>query len=358
MVRGPRKPVARRRPARRQGASRNGQRTQATKVLAQGVAKVTPQPFSSDVTFDAGQGLDATIPKHLPLPRPVAGYTVVRLTKRFTSGQALMVFGTFSNEFQASGQAKPYSSAWSQAIAVGTSSFGTTLNANTTNWDAFLMPGGLFESAQASIVPAAYTIQIMNPEALQTTTGIVYGSVMRQKFMPTLLSRTGQTYRDQLIATNPPRLCSAAKLALRGVTVNLAPFNMSALADFRQTKQETTAAGAGVDGDVQFSSGGTAFLPVEAEGFQPAYVINPSSISLEYLVTVEYRVRFDPFNMAAASHKMYPSAPLSVWDQAVRMADNLGHGIRDIAEVVANNGEAVGAAVRAGRVIARAAAAA
>jgi len=74
-------------------------------------------------------------------------------------------------------------------------------------------------------------------------------------------------------------------------------------------------------------------------------IYNPGGATLELLITVEYRVRFDLDHPASASHKYHPIASDSTWDKMTRGAVALGNGVMDIADVVANTGMAVGRAI-------------
>lgn len=69
------------------------------------------------------------------------------------------------------------------------------------------------------MAPAAFSIQIMNSEAVQTSSGITYiGHIGRIKTIPGFdadLTLTGKGFGDNFIAYNGPRLCSAAKLAFK-----------------------------------------------------------------------------------------------------------------------------------------------
>lgn len=322
------------------GKAQPASRSQATHVLAQGVAGPATQVFGSDVTFDGRRGLKATDPVHLPLPRPVAPYTVIRINKRFSSNHRILVFGTYRNTVNPNND-----DSWSMVCCAGTSATTGAIGGSTTNWKVWFMPS--LAQQGLTLVPAAYTVQCMNPAALQSTSGIAYASMTRQQLNWYESGLTGAAFEDQLIQVNPPRLLSAAKLSLRGVEADLMPASMSQLSEFRPATVSNTSAGSGADGDVQFNSAGTDVSHIQPDGFLPVYVVNPTPITLEFLVTVEYRVRFNVGNLAAASHRQYPHAPLNVWDRAVQAANNLGHGVRDIAEVVANAGQAYNAASEA-----------
>jgi len=228
---------------------------------------------------------------------------------------------------------------WSSIVAMGVDdNAGWTLPVNGAgsggNGNARLFVQDADPTTDGTMVPSAVTVQIMNGEALQTTSGVV--EMARLRYMPDLASTTDTwaDYSGAAMALNPPRLCSAAKLAMRGVTCDLLPFNMNTLSDFTRSD---TAHG---NGTANLSSANLGF-----EGFAPMLVRNSSEINLTYLVTVEYRTRFDPSNPACASHIHHKAVPESAWDNLISGMSQEGHGIVDIADAVAETGEAVGGAV-------------
>jgi len=170
----------------------------------------------------------------------------------------------------------------------------------------------------------------MNGAALATNAsgGIAY--IGKLKSLPSLANstRTWEAFSDEFISYNYPRLCSGGKLALRGVTVSAVPYNMSDLADFQPMFTYSTA---GFTWD-----GGTGESGIEHCGFAPIVISKDSDMTLQVLVTVEWRVRFDPSNPAQASHKLYkPSSDLQ-W--AKHVAEETMRGTEDIAEFVADAG--------------------
>ena len=132
----------------------------------------------------------------------------------------------------------------------------------------------------ATLTPAAFSVQLMNPGALQTTSGVVYEG--RFKTIPEFDLGTGlaaQQFGENFVAYNNP-LCI----------------------------------------------------------YQP----NVGSLELQLLVTCEWRVRFDPTNPAQATHTMHKPSTDQQWHQAVSTAMSTGNGVKDIVEVVAALGKTVG----------------
>lgn len=276
---------------------------------------------------------DAFHMAHLPLPRPTGPYTVIRTTQLVTSSAPLMILGpTWDNAQGKWTNVMAYAALdlakkWSDANNVYQYTF---QNMKNSSWSA------------AQVCPAAFSVQLMNPNALQTTKGIVYGGRVRtawkaQPHEDDLPSTTA----NQFISYNMPRLMASAKLAFRGVQVDGVPFNMSRLADFtnlQSTDPGSTAIGSGT---------------WDFTGFNPQFYYNPDSINLQFLVCCEWRVRFDPSNPAQASHIQHSHAEESIWMRVLHAAEAAGNGVVDIADKVANTGNAIfgasASAYRAGR---------
>lgn len=276
---------------------------------------------------------DAFHMAHLPLPRPTGPYTIIRTTQLVTSDAPLMVFGPTWDDTKGE---------WTNLMAYGlldrTKSWSTANNVYQYTFES--MKNGSWDAVQ--VTPAAFSVQLMNPGALQTTSGIVYGGRIRTSWKVTDHgSDTGDTVANQFISYNMPRLMASAKLAFRGTQTDAVPFNMSRLADFTQlhtTDPGTTAVGSGT---------------WDFAGFNPQFYYNPNNLNLQYLVCCEWRVRFDPSNPAQASHVQHTHANESIWMRCLHAAEAAGNGVIDIADRVAQTGNAIfgasASAYRAGR---------
>jgi len=281
--------------------------------------------------------LDAFHPSHLPLPRAIGGYTTIRLTTIISASDTTMCFAPYYLESTGT------QSGFEPLLPVAAYGGGTgAIDTVTRVWDyPPLRNAGL---SGCTLVPAALSVQVMNPEALQTSTGIVY--IGRMHTQPTLKA-TSQSWTDfatNFISYNNPRLCSAGKLALRGVQVDAVPFNMSVLSDFKGVMKISD-----ISPLSNFLTTWDGLAPTDSsqvqvaragqnKGFAPIVVHNPEGVSLQYLVCTEYRVRFDPTNPAQASHVTHPVTSDQTWGRILRNMEAAGNGALDIAEKVAHFG--------------------
>jgi hypothetical protein len=305
--------------------------------IKQGVGQITTAAFpkrnkrkQGNRRINMRHALNAMHPCHLPLPRAVGAYTVIRTTDIVDADREAMLFGVFK------GPASQFTdTAWLTDIAVTNAFDGLDTPIGDTQGDGnaiFFTSPALKETSLngARMVPAAITVQIMNSEALQNADGIVY--IGRSKTVLDLMG-SGRTWKEimgELISYSAPRLCSAGKLALRGVQVNAVPNNMSVLSDFVPRRIATS-------GRQKWDQSNYA---LDFEGFGPIFVYNPDNVKLKYLVTIEWRMRFDPLNPAYAGHTMHTPASESTWNKVIGEAEAAGNGVMDIADVVGDIGMA------------------
>lgn len=301
------------------GRARNT-RPSGGRRLAQGVGSVPRRAFGST----AGNTLavwDATHPSHLPLPRSVGPYTVIRTTKRMQDSKNVLFIGAFMSEATTTATNR-----WTNVCAVSDVVAANPIN-GAANTSVHCMDLSGLGSA-ATVVPSAITVQIMNPDALQTTSGISYIGVMKTQADWGGSTDTWTTKANQFVQFMAPRLCSAGKLALRGVKVNSYPLNMTACSDFQEIQTLS-------DGDMTWTND-----VISPTGWAPIVIYNPGGAALELLITIEWRVRFDISNVAASTHIHHPCATDSQWDRLMRAASSMGHGVREISETVAAAGAA------------------
>ncbi len=302
--------------------------------IKQGVGAITKNAFPKSTKKSNGAnksklqmkyGLNAMHPCHLPLPRAVGGYTIIRTTDIVNASEQAILFGVFK------GPAQEFTeTAWLSTIAVRHPAGGVGNPINGPS-NAFFHNSAALEAASlngARMVPAAITVQIMNGQALQNANGIAY--IGRSKTVLDLMGdpRSWEDVMKELVSYSAPRLCSSGKLALRGVQVNAIPNNLSVLSDF--VPRRNASPGVQTWTETEY--------PADMEGFAPIFVYNPDGIALKYLVTIEWRMRFDPLNPAYAGHVVHQPASESMWSNVVKDAEAAGNGVMDIADVTADIG--------------------
>jgi len=301
--------------------SRRKPRAVAEVVLTQNVGKVPRRPMGDR----PGRSLavwDAKMLDHLPLPRAVGPYSAVRYTAVITSSSSNILFGTFKRD---AGRGQ-----WTDICAVEGVDASAFINL-TDNTRYFSLPMDTLDTSAlgTTCCPSAISVQMMNPEALQTTSGIVYAGVMNTQAAIEGRSENWDDYFNRFISFQSPRLMSAGKLALKGVQANSYPLNMEPLAEFTRLAVNTTSPTIGTLAD---KTTGPA-------GWAPIMVHNPNNVLLQYLVTVEWRVRFDLTNPASSSHKLHAPTTDSQWASMIKRATALGHGIVDMAELGARGAQ-------------------
>lgn len=314
-----------------------GRRSRADKVQAQGVGKTVSRAFGG-TSCNGLECWDAFHPAHMPLPRAVGPYTVVRTTSLMTSSAKVNIIGSF--QFHGSN-----TDMWT---TVGMFRSNTETSAisdpGNTILETIPLPGsGPTVGDGMTAVPAAISVQVMNSNPLQTTEGICAGAVSHTQLNLKGRTETWNDFASEFISFMRPRLMSAGKLALRGVQMDSYPLNMAACSEFAPVL---------VPADGPF--GWTSASGLTPMGWAPLVFINQAApnatpLELQFLVTVEWRVRFDIGNPAVASHRNHGVTSDSKWSDMINMAVGRGHGVLDIVEKVANTGAAVLSAASAAR---------
>jgi hypothetical protein len=242
--------------------SKPATRRNATKALAQAAMAAPRRNFG---TKSAGgtlraciKSLDARVPRTIGLPRAVGPYSVIRTTRLWSSSANFIMFVPFSN-----------GTSWYNWCGVEGVVSSNAVNA-TDNTRPIPIP--LAELSQAAeVVPAALTVQVMNPSSLQTADGMF------------AMGRANQ----------------------------------------------------------QFNYGGSS---VPWDELRARFISFFTPQSLEFLITVEWRVRFDPGNPAVASHSHHDTTSDGVWNSVCREMSSAGHGVEELAEDVMELGAMGGAA--------------
>lgn len=317
-------------------ARRIAQNATYTRPFRQGVGRTPCASFGSKPvkrngrkTPNGARYFSALNPAHLPLPRAIGPYAVIRTTSKHKVDNVLSIWGPTMVR-DPNGRKE-----WTNIVGVADSIVGDPMN-NPNNTqiytdEAFGTFGATKDGWQnCTLVPAAFTVQIMNPSSVMNAKGIAY--IGKLKTLSDLAgnARTWSTFGGQFISYNYPRLCSGGKLALRGVTSSTVPYDMSDLAEFTPIEPFTNLATMTWDGSSGLSG-------LEHSGFAPIMIYQTDfTEALEVLVTVEWRVRFDPSNPAQASHKLYKPSTDMQW--AAHVASESVRGVEDIAEFVADLG--------------------
>lgn len=307
-------------------------------VLASGVGATTLVPFgptwrrrkangkslSLAVKRGLTLGLSASHPYHLGLPRPIGDYAVVRTTAIHNLSSKVVIFAPFQDLVGTQNL-----EIWLNTCGVCSVTNGSPIN-GSSNATQLVIPvpggGGDYFAKTFSCVPSALSVQVLNPNALQSTSGIIAASRVMQQLELGNNPMTWDAFASSVISFTRPRLLSAGKLALRGVYADAVPLDMEEFCSFRQMQ-------AGLTVPITWTS--TSYRP---GGLSPIVFVNLNEVALDYLVTMEWRVRFDISNPAMASHSYHESTPDTVWGNILRCASNEGHGIKDIVEGVVDAG--------------------
>lgn len=322
----------------RNGRSNGFARRNATNVLAQSALAAPKRNFGTNKMGGRKslpklmKCLDARIPQTLGLPRAVGPYTVIRTTKLHRSNEKFVMFCPFRyNDSASSTIANNSWYDWCGIESVTSSSDVTAAN-NTRTINMPML--GLGDACE--VVPASMTVQVMNPSSLQNANGVFAMTRVNQQLMLGT-SPAGLTYDEiaaRIVSFYSPRLLTGGKLALRGVKSSAYPLDMSEYSNFAPVLQYS--------GELTWTG---AACP---SALSPIVVINETaadSTELEYMITIEWRVRFDPGNPATASHTHHDILQDDLWNEVVRAASTATHAVEELSEDTANEGRAIASGV-------------
>lgn len=344
---------------------RNGARNDAVKSVARypinGVGAIPRRNFGGSSGGNPLLCMDATIPKHLALPINVGPYTVTRTTTIVKASETTIGFGFFRTRRVSSlpggaGTNTAYGQleGWSPIIGFAGGVGASLSPASSTHFKGCPQLKELGESA--TLAPAALTVQIMNGNSLSGTDaarGMTYCGASKTQMRLMDVGDSWNTVGNDFVSFQSPRMCSAAKLALRGVKVSARPFNIQELMDFDVLvpSLDTTGNIRWDDFESPWVSEATSpTTDIDAQtyrlkGFSPIMIYNPSNEELEIAVTCEWRVRYNYGHPACSTHQVHPAATTQAWDFVQKAMDGLGHGCVDIVEDVATGGaQALGGA--------------
>lgn len=308
--------MAGRQQPKKQGPARKKQAPRKPRALgSKPLKKTTRTSTMKELCY-----FNATHPAHLALPRRVGPYTVVRTTQTFSTIDTITMFGAFRTTATVPG------GEWMNVACLSDVTPGLSINASNnayiTRFDQLTAYSTTYLNG-FEVCPAALTVRVMNGNALQTTSGVVYAGRASTQMNISDTTRSWDTLGTQFVASQAPRPMSAAKLAMRAVQISSYPLDMTDVSDFRSL--DSTING-------NFTAIGATIAPV---GLAPIIVFNTSggALSLTFEVTMEWRVRFDLSDLASTTHSLHPPASQAVWDRAIGAAVSLGHGVEDVAEV-------------------------
>lgn len=320
--------------------ARNGRpgafaRRNATNVLAQGALAVPRRNFGTRKLGNVKNSiprllkcLDARIPRTLGLPRAVGPYTVIRTTKLHQSISKFLMFCPFMSQ----DWNKP--NTWYDWCGVESVAHGSDITA-ANNTKCINMPMMGLGSA-CEVVPASMTVQVMNPNSLQNADGVFAMTRVNQQMMLGE-SPAGVTYDEivsRVISFYAPRLLTGGKLALRGVKSSAYPLDMSEYSSFAPIRQFGGPSGSTF-------TWGPFYRPA---ALSPIVFINNTaadSTITEFMITIEWRVRFDPGNPATASHTHHDVLSDDAWNEVVKAASTAAHAVEELAEGTADAGRAI-----------------
>ncbi len=319
------------------GGSKLGySRRNATVVLAQSAVAAPKRNFGSKVKGSRGRAsvaslrrcLDARIPRTLGLPRAVGPYTVIRTTALHTSSAEFILFCPFMADSLSVGA---YTPSWLDFCGVEDVAATSDITAPTNTRPIRMPMLGLGSACE--VVPAALTVQLMNPASLQTADGVFAMTRVNQQLMLGS-SPAGLTWQEmgaRVIAFYSPRMLTGGKLAIRGVKCSSYPLDMNEYASFCPVLQHSGA-------DFQWNT--NMFRPA---ALAPIVFVQENAVpkQLEFMVTIEWRVRFDPGNPATASHTYHETLSDEAWNGLIKSVSNAGSGVEELAEDVATFGGAI-----------------
>lgn len=304
-------------------------RSRGDRILAQGAMGAVPRAFGSMSGKLHPQAWNAFHSSHAPLPRSVGPYTVVRTTSLHTSSATNVIIGTMQHEGEVPVSSQGLSrAAWSQfciAESAGTGAIGST---NAVKFFVGSAPGNIGLDSTFTCCPSAISVQVMCPTALQTASGTIAAAVCPVRLDLSSEARTWQTLTSNLVSYMRPRILTAGKLALRGVQLDSYPLSMKDCSEFLPMKSEEDSSTA-----VPWSATGP-----KPCGWAPFMFYNATGASLQFMITIEWRVRFDIGHPAVSSHTHHGVTSDHGWDMHIRRAIELAPGVIDIAEKVANSG--------------------
>lgn len=275
-----------------------------------------------------GRGmLSAHNSKALGLMQPTSPYTILRHTAIFSTNANVLLFGTWAIETSTG-------TVWCPIVAVSDVNSGNPINgAGNTTLHKFANFDGLGTGAE--IVPAAFTVRIINPNALQVTSGVLTASRLQGGGNYGNSSATWSSAATTSFGNCAPLIMSGSQLAMSPVQCHALPADFTEMARFDRFILSTDA----VSLPNPYTWTSQALHPA---GFAPILVRNeivPSGSttysSLTYEVTVKWRVRVSPENPFSSTHTYQPVSSATTWQDAVATATTIASGFETAAAIAA-----------------------
>lgn len=258
----------------------------------------------------------------LGLIQPTAPYSIITVTKVISSDARVIVFGTFASETSTG-------TAWAPVMAL--SDVNHTLAINAAG-NTFLEKFSNFDNlgSASEYVPAALTVKVTNPNALQLTSGTVQMTRVQGNTSYGGSTTVWDTAAEALLSNCKPRIVSAAELAMKPFYGHGIPNDFTEMARFDRMIPSTDTALAN-----PYTWSSQTFHPA---GFTPLLVYNKVITSgtttpspLSYEVTVKWRVRVTPDNPFSSTHTYQPVTSPGLWQSIVARHSAIASGFEDAA---------------------------
>lgn len=263
--------------------------------------------------------LNARHGAHLPLPRAVGPYAVIRRTHTIAMTQRFGLFGPMKavDSFGVPN--------WTTCIGVldlqADSTIGTNGNAVLRSWLAGNLIG-------AEAVPAAFTVRVLCSAPYNTAAGIVYIGQCKQKIhLGSYTATTWTQLAQNLVAFAGTTGVPVPSLLTHPRQVHAVPGDLATMTDFEPLMS-------GGEGAVTISSQ----FSHEFAGLLPIYVYNPNTASLQLEITTEWRMRFPQDSPMQTAMQLHPPSSERTWYQAI--SDTLDSGVH-VAEEISGGVEAL-----------------
>lgn len=270
----------------------------------------------------AGRGALSAHRQHaLGLMQPTAPYTYLRHTVIFSTNANVLLFGTYATETSSG-------TAWTPVVCLSDVNSGNPINGTlNTTLHKFANFNGLGTGAE--VVPAAFSVRVINPNALQVTSGTLTASRLQGGGSYGNSTSTWIDAATTSFGNCAPMIISGSQLAMSPKQCHALPADFTEMARFDRVLSSTDA---GLPSPFTWNS--TALHPA---GFAPILVrndITPSGSTtysnLTYEVTVKWRVRVSPENPFSSTHVYQPVSSASTWQDAVATASSVANGFETV----------------------------